>query len=446
MRRFAGILLGSVIAAAFIGPGTVTTAALAGVDHGYALLWALAFSTVACLVLQEAAARVAVASGLDLGEALRARFPAGWKRWALRGLVLGAIVIGCAAYEAGNILGGGMGARLAFGLETWVWTAALAGVAAALLALGGTRTVARSLAAFVALMGVAFLVTAWRLDPPLVPLLEGTFVPTWPDGAGLLVLGLVGTTVVPYNLFLGAGLACGQRLEDLRLGLAVSVIAGGLISMAVVVVGAAAPTPFAFASLASLLVRELGAGAERLFALGLLAAGLSSAITAPLAAALTARGVLAKGGRGDAAWSASSWRFRAVWIGVLACGAGFGLTGVRPIPAIVLAQALNGVLLPWVAAFLMLAVNDPALMGRRRINGPLANLLLGLVVACTVALGAMHVTRAASSALGLPAPRLATVAAVATAVVVLAALPMGRALRALRRVSSSAAANSPQEP
>ena len=54
MRRLAAILFWSIIAAAFIGPGTVTTAASAGAAFELRLLWALVFSTVACLVLQEA--------------------------------------------------------------------------------------------------------------------------------------------------------------------------------------------------------------------------------------------------------------------------------------------------------------------------------------------------------------------------------------------------------
>ncbi len=115
MRRLSAILLWSVIAAAFIGPGTVTTAAAAGAGFGLALLWTLVFSTVACLVLQEASARLTLVSGRNLGQALRHRYPAGFTGTAVLLLVLGGIVLGCAAYEAGNILGGVAGAVLATG-------------------------------------------------------------------------------------------------------------------------------------------------------------------------------------------------------------------------------------------------------------------------------------------------------------------------------------------
>ena len=89
-----------VIAAAFIGPGTVTTAAAAGAGYGYSLLWALVFSIIACILLQESAARITIASGLTLGEAIKHRFKS--QKVALAIGV--AIFLGCAAYEAGNIL------------------------------------------------------------------------------------------------------------------------------------------------------------------------------------------------------------------------------------------------------------------------------------------------------------------------------------------------------
>ncbi len=218
IRRLLAIMLWSVLAAAFIGPGTVTTAASAGASFGYALLWALLFSTIACAVLQEAAARLTIAGGLDLGQALRERYPGGAARLLVLGLVLGAIVLGCAAYEAGNILGGVAGAQLVSGLSQQAWTLILGAVAAVLLWFNSPGRVARSLALLVAAMGVAFLWTAWLLRPEIGELLGGALRPSLPAGSSVLALGLVGTTVVPYNLFLGSGLASGGRLAETRFG------------------------------------------------------------------------------------------------------------------------------------------------------------------------------------------------------------------------------------
>jgi Mn2+/Fe2+ NRAMP family transporter len=245
--------------------------------------------------------------------------------------------------------------------------------------------VAKLLGIVVAVMGVCFAVTAVALQPAPTALLRGALVPTVPEGAGWLVVAVVGTTVVPYNLFLGSGLAVGHSVRDVRIGLGVSVVAGGLVSMAVLVVGGSLVGEFSFAALAARLGAELGGWARGLFALGLFCAGLTSAITAPLAAAITARGLFAA--RAEERWSESSTRYRGVWIFVLVTGAVFALTTARPVQLIVAAQALNGVLLPVVAIFLMIAVNDRRLMGADGLNGALANALTALVVFVALTIG-----------------------------------------------------------
>lgn len=432
MRRLLAVVFWSVIAAAFIGPGTVTTAAKSGADYGVALLWALVFSTIATLVLQEASARLTAASGRDLARALRESYRHGPGGPVVLILVIGAIGLGCAAYEAGNLLGAAAGAGLIIGLSPGALALSAGVLAGALLWIGAPKAVANALSALVALMGIAFLVTGLSVLPPIGELLRGAFVPVAPVGSGLLVLGLVGTTVVPYNLFLGSGLAAGQKLDEVRFGLAVAVVLGGVISMGIVVVGASLDGAFSFGALAEELSSRLGPWAAQLFGWGLAAAGLTSAVTAPLAAALTARGLFGEGPE-DERWGPRSWRYRAVWSTVLVVGVGFGVSGVRPVPAILLAQALNGVLLPVAALFLLLTVNDRRLLGPEALNGPLANAVTILVVAVTVALGVSGVLRAGAAALAFEPPGQGLLLSVAGAVVVVAAYPVARALRARRR-------------
>jgi manganese transport protein len=134
------------------------------------------------------------------------------------------------------------------------------------------------------------------------------------------------------------------------------------------------------ADMAAQLEPLLGRWARVFFATGLLAAGLTSAITAPLAAAYATAGALG--------WPRDlrDRRLRGVWLVVLGAGVLFAATGVRPVPAILFAQVANGVLLPAVAAFLLLAVNDRRWMGAR-VNGTLANVLGGAVVLVTLGLG-----------------------------------------------------------
>jgi manganese transport protein len=431
-KRLASVVFWSVIAAAFIGPGTVTTAASSGARYGYVLLWALVFSAVATLVLQEAAARLTIVSGRTLGEAIREQFSAGARGVLVLLLVLGAIVLGNAAYEAGNILGAVAGASLGTSLPPALMPVVIGAAAGAVLWLGTLRTVAHVLSITVALMGVAFLVTAVLLGPPMAGVVRGSLMPSLPPGSGLLVLGLIGTTVVPYNLFLGSGMAAGQNLGDLRFGLSIAVVLGGLISMGVLVVGAAVDGPFSFEALAGTLSARLGDWAGPLFAWGLFAAGFSSATTAPLAAAVTARSLF---DTGDGRWDVHSWRYRGVWLGILSIGVAFGFLEVRPIPAIILAQALNGILLPFAAIFLLLAVNDRALV-REGANSALSNVLMAIVVTVAVILGVSNVLRAAAATAGWREPADGLLLAIGLAVALALAFPVARGVLRRRGVSA----------
>jgi manganese transport protein len=427
--RILSILFWSVIAAAFIGPGTVTTAASAGARFQLTLLWALLFSTVACVVLQEASARITVVSGSNLGQALVRQYPVRAVR-AIPLLVMATIVLGCAAYEAGNILGAVAGLDLVTGVPSRAATVVVGAFAFTILWLGSTRVVVSLLGLIVAVLGVSFLSAAVALGPPAGELLSGSVVPMLPDGSGLLVLALIGTTIVPYNLFLGSGLAHAQSLGEMRFGLAVAVILGGIISMGILVVGTAIDGAFSYGTLAAALSVRLGDGATWLLGIGLFAAGASSAITAPLAAAITARSVL--GGAAPAAWHERSGRYRAVWAGVLLVGIAFGVAEVQPIPAIIAAQALNGVVLPFVAVFLFIAVNDRALMGEAELNRGAKNAVMALVVFITLVLGVTSVMRAAGAAFGIALPDERVLLGIAAGVAVLIALPVTRAIRRRR--------------
>jgi manganese transport protein len=394
-RFWSNIGPGAVIAAAFIGPGTVTTATLAGAEHGVTLLWALLFSVMATLVLQEMAARLGLVTGDGLGEAIRDRFIRPLSRLLAVGLVLSAIAVGNAAFEAGNLAGGALGAEAIFGLPGRLAALVLAGVAFGLLWTGRYGVVERALVGLVALMAVTFVSTAVMLAPAPSELLGGLLVPRFPSGRGLLlVVALIGTTVVPYNLFLHAT-AVGKRwsgpeeLPAVRRDAAFSIVRGGVVSMAIVVTaaGGARGTPIGDAGdMAVQLEPLLGGWARAFFGTGLLAAGLSSAVTAPLAAAYAAAGTLG--------WDPSirDRRPRAIWIGVLGIGAALAAAGFRPVPLILFAQVANGLLLPAVATFLLVVVNDGERMGRWA-NGRWMNVAGGVVLLVTLGLAVRTLAR-----------------------------------------------------
>ena len=390
--RILNILFWSVLSAAFIGPGTITTAASAGSGYGFTLLWALVFSTIACIVLQEASARLTIASGKNLGQAIKYRFQSSALGRFTGYLVLISILLGCAAYEAGNILGGVAGASLISEISTITLTLLIGGLAFLLLWFGSTKVIAQTLGVIVAIMGICFVTTAIIMKPSLASIFSSAFIPRLPTGSEILIIGLIGTTVVPYNLFLGSGIKHAQNLKEMRFSLSLAIILGGIVSMAVLIVGTSIAGKFTYEALGNSLGNMLGSWASMFFGVGLFAAGISSALTAPLAAALTARGFL--GSDSDTGWQDRGKYMRVVWGSVLIVGVTFGVLQVQPIPAIILAQALNGIILPFITIFLLLVMNDASLLDHSSINSNYYNILMGIIVFTTLVIGLTNLAKA----------------------------------------------------
>lgn len=413
-KRILNILFWSVVSAAFIGPGTVTTATKAGADFQFELMWALVFSTFACLLLQEASARATIYSGMNLGEAISKHFEGKSSKMIILFLVVGAIIIGCAAYETGNILGSVEGLSLVFPkIPKSVFLLIIGVFAMFALSFKSIKTIARFMGSIVFFMGVAFFTTAVFSNPPVGEVLKGSLIPTIPEttGAGLLILGLIGTTVVPYDLFLGSGVIDKeQTIKEMRFGLSVAVILGGIISMAIMVVGtemtrgltdsALKELQFSYKLLEQTLVLHIGQWAVYIFGFGMFAAGFSSAITAPLASAITAQSIFQKKEKGKRFFETKPWKyFKVVSFGVLIIGLTFGFLQVKPIPAIIMAQALNGLILPFISIFLIFVVNNKELMGKTRLNSWISNIFMSIIVWTTIIIGSLNVIKAISKSL-----------------------------------------------
>ena len=205
---------GVLVSAAFIGPGTVTVCTLAGVNFGFSLLWALLLSIVACIVLQEMAARLGIVTQNGLSEAIRTEVKNPLFKTLSIVLVFAAIVLGNAAYEAGNITGAVLGVSAVFPslrFETGfgsldLWSLVIGTIAFILLALGNYRVLEKVFVGLVIIMSLAFLVTAVSVKPDFLLILKGLFIPSNSSAGILSVMALIGTTVVPYNLFLHASL------------------------------------------------------------------------------------------------------------------------------------------------------------------------------------------------------------------------------------------------
>lgn len=383
---------GILVAAAFIGPGTVTACTVAGASFGFALLWALVFATVSTIVLQDMAARLGAGAGLGLGEAMM-RGVAGSPvlKWCTGGLVFAALLIGNSAYESGNLTGGALGVEAVMGSAApgrgWA-IAALAALAAGLVLIGRYETLERVLIALVAVMSIAFSASAVLVRPDLGEVFSG-LVPNIPDGATLTVIALIGTTIVPYNLFLHAAAARrkwpGGDARAARAESRLSIGLGGLVSILILSTAAASLARTGIeiesaAEMAGAIEPVAGEYARYLVGIGLLAAGLTSAITAPMATAF-AMGEIFGEGRAE-----SPRLFKITALVVIAVGAAIALSGIRPVSLILIAQFANGLLLPIIATVLLLAMNRVSLLGEHA-NSALANLAGGAVVVICFALG-----------------------------------------------------------
>lgn len=315
-------------------------------------------------------------------------------------LALIAVVIGCAAYEAGNILGAVSGINLVIGGIPLPFIVSAIGLIAAIVLWKGTiRQIAAMLGIIVAFMGISFLITVFMMPHDISAILSDGLLPSIQPGSELLVLGLIGTTVVPYSIFLGSGLKHDQSPSEMRVGMMIAIGFGGLISIAILLTGTAVIGEFSFESLAETLDNQLGSGASQLLGFGLFGAGLSSALTAALAASITAKSLLSKD-QSDPDWAENGKWFRTVWIIVLATGLFFGLIQLQPVPIIILAQALNGVILPIIAVILFLLMNSENVLPDGYRNGNLYNLTMGVVVYLTILIGMTNLFRAGSQVLG----------------------------------------------
>ncbi|MBT8385313.1 MAG: Nramp family divalent metal transporter, partial [Bacteroidia bacterium] len=173
---------GTLVAAAFIGPGTVTLCTLAGVNFGLTLLWAMVLSIIATIVLQEMAARLGIISQKGLSEVIREEIKNPLVRKVTIFLILSAIVIGNAAYEAGNISGGILGLETIVpnnkidigGYSLNILSIVIGMIAFILLYIGNYKFLERALIGLVLLMSFSFLITAIMTKPDMLAVLKGS--------------------------------------------------------------------------------------------------------------------------------------------------------------------------------------------------------------------------------------------------------------------------------
>ena len=397
-ERLASIGPAAIITSAFIGPGTITTATVSGVNFGYALLWCILFSGIALVILMEMSARTTLASGMNLVDAAHAVAPnsKAWK-YTINGVFFATVAAVCFAFQAGNEIGAANGLADIFGLPLPIAALFIGACALATTWIGSYKTLETIMKIFVSLMGVLFFLTMLVVGPNLGQLFKGAFVPSLPEGSTVNALALIGTTLVGINLIVHS-ISCQEKYKsldemgDAKFDIVINILIGVVITLSILVTSAATlynsgvqvSSPLVFTQS---LEPVLGSWARIVGDIGLFAAGLSSAV----AVSYTIRSIYSRLFR----WEGGSTSMPAKLLGtiVIVFGTVFAMLSKTPTQIIIIAQAVSGFSLPFIAIVLMIVANNKKIMGEH-VNKAFSNIVAFIAVAVTLGLGIRNLINA----------------------------------------------------
>ena len=370
---------GILVVGSFIGPGTVTSATKAGAGYGYALLWTVVFSVIAVIVMQEMAARLGIVTQNGLAEELvkdlSDRPPL---KWLMVALVAAAITLGGFAYMGGDLTGTAIGLSAITGIPSNIGDA--------------VKSLEKLLSVCVSVMAIVFVVTMIVVKPDLGAVFSGA-LPSVPEGSIMTCVSLIGTTVVPYNMFIHATSSRKTWHDPKQLPLArfdttVSMIIGGLITGSVMITAGTVMRGMEVNSAIDMAVQlepTLGSFSVPFLAMGLIAAGISSAVITPLGVSYVLAGLFG--------WEMNKKDKRFFWtnIAVVVAGIIVAATGFNPIWIIMTAQAVNGIFLPIIVFTLVYVTSRSRVMGQYK-NNMVQNVLGAAVFLISLVIGINSLT------------------------------------------------------
>jgi manganese transport protein len=307
LRRTLPFIGPAVVASvAYVDPGNFATNIQAGAQHGYTLLWVVLWANLAAILVQGLSAKLGIATGRNLPELIRERFPRKlvWFYWVQAEIV-------AMMTDLAEFLGAALALHLLFGLPMGASVLAAFVVVMGILTLErkGFRPLELVVAALVGVIALGYGLQLALSHPALLPILQGTLTPSFggSSDAVYLAVGILGATVMPHVIYLHSSLtqrriqAPVQRRallmrfawKDVMLAMGLA----GLINMAMLAVAAAT---FHQQGLAANDLSEayrtlrpmLGAGAATAFALALLASGISSSVVGTMAGQVVMQGLV----------------------------------------------------------------------------------------------------------------------------------------------------------
>lgn len=294
-----------LVSVGYMDPGNWATDLEGGARFGYTLLWVLLLSNLIALLVQTLSARLGIASGRDLAQACREQYPRpiAYALWILAEIAI-------AACDLAELLGTAIGLHLLFGIPTLAGVLITGADSLLLLAIQnlGMRKFEAFILSLVFIVGMCFVVELVLAQPSMGAIVSG-FAPSLPDEALYVVLGIIGATVMPHNLYLHSALVQTRAYEQTSSGkrdasrynmvdTAVALNAAFFVNAAILILAAAVfhtrgievtELEQAHALLAPLLGTTLASTA---FAIALIAAGQSSTLTGTLAGQIVMEGFI----------------------------------------------------------------------------------------------------------------------------------------------------------
>jgi manganese transport protein len=373
---------------AYVDPGNFATNIQAGAGFGYTLLWVVFASNLTAMLIQALSAKLGIATGHNLAELCRLRFPRAvtWGLWVLMELV-------AMATDLAEFLGAALGFYLLFGIPLIVGGLLTAVATFLILALEryGFRPLEAVITGFVGVIALSYLVETILDQPDWALVARHAVVPQFSGGESvLLAAGILGATVMPHAIFLHSALTQGRikvrgrerkrrlfRYEIIDVVVAMGI--AGFVNAAMLVMAAATFHRGGLTAIGTIeeayrtLEPLLGRAAGTVFALSLLASGLSSSTVGTSAGQVIMQGFLER--------HVPVWVRRVVTLVPSLLVIAIGLDPTR---TLVISQVVLSFGLPFTIIPLVLFTSDRRLMGplaNRRITTGAAVLVAGLVVA-----------------------------------------------------------------
>lgn len=381
-EKLKGMGPGILVVGTFLGPGSITSATRAGASFGYTLLWTVVFSIIAVIVLQEMASRFGIVTQTGLAEGIMAYLkdkPV--LRKFMAAIIAISITLGGMAYMGGDLTGTAMGVSTITGIPTNIVAATWGLCILIIINIGDDvlKTLMKLLAVTVSIMAIVFTLTMIVSKPDLGEVFRG-MIPTIPSGSALTCGAMIGTTVVPYNMFIHATSSRRtwsnpRQLPLSRFDTTITMIIGGFITAAIMISAGAVIRGIEVTSAADMagsLEPLLGRFAKPFLCIGMIAAGVSASTGTPLGVSYVLAGLFG--------WEMNKKdkRFFFTNIIVVVTGIIVAATGYNPVSIIMTAQALNGIFLPIVVFLLIYLTSREKLMGKYK-STPIQN-ILGIMV------------------------------------------------------------------